>query len=377
MTSKVLVTGGAGFVGSHLVDALIARGDEVVILDSLDAQVHPDGAEPGYLNHGAKFLRGDVSRVFWGVGQLNLADYDAVVHLAAAVGVGQSMYQINKYCETNVMGTARLLDALANTNHNVKRLVVASSMSIYGEGRYCCENCGEAGEAYPRTEDYLRKELWEPVCPHCFGVGTMKPIPTPETHPVRPTSVYAVTKRDQEELCLSVGKAYGINTTALRYFNIYGPRQSLNNPYTGVCAIFQQRIKAGQPPVVYEDGRQCRDFTSVHDITQANLLALNNGALSGKAFNVGTGQPTSILQVAETLAELYESKVEPKIAHKFRAGDIRHCYADISEIRGYGYEPKMSLKDGLRELCEWGAQQSSTDKFHVAAELLERKNLVK
>lgn len=378
MTCKVLVTGGAGFVGSHLVDALIEKGHEVTVMDNLDPQVHPGGAEPEWLNPGIKsFRKTDVARVFWGTGTTNvLKGFDAVFHLAAAVGVGQSMYDVGHYARTNVMGTASLLDALVNTDHNVKKLVVASSMSIYGEGKYACPGCGESPGVPLRNEEQMARDVWEHICPLC-GYHALRPVPTDERHPLRPTSVYAITKRDQEEMCLTVGKARGIKTVALRYFNIYGPRQSLSNPYTGVCAIFQQRIKAGHPPVIYEDGFQRRDFTSVHDITRANMLALEKNAMNGEAFNVGTGIGTPIIQVAGILLEHYKSDVGVQIANKYRAGDIRHCYADITKIRRHGYEPRVQLKDGLAELCQWGEKQESHDKFDIAEKRLKDKGLVK
>jgi|Deesub1362A_J573_1020465.scaffolds.fasta_scaffold00098_105 dTDP-L-rhamnose 4-epimerase len=370
LSYKVLVTGGAGFIGSHIVDKLVDEGHEVTIIDNLEPQVHPKGA-PEYVNREAKFILGDV-RDREKIEEL-VEDSDVIFHEAAMVGVGQSMYQIEKYLETNVIGTGRLLEILANKEHNVKKLVVASSMSIYGEGKYECENCGVV---YPklRSEEQLKKGDWEMNCPACGN--KVLPLPTDEDKPLFPTSVYAVSKRDQEEICLAVGKAYGIPTVALRYFNVYGSRQSLSNPYTGVCAIFSSRVRNNRPPIIFEDGLQTRDFIDVRDIVQANMLALEKSKANYNAFNVGTGKATSILEIARIIAELYESKLKPEIVNKYRAGDIRHCFANISKIRKIGFKPSIELKDGMRNLAAWGEREEAIDKFDEAHTELQRRGLV-
>ena len=370
MKYKVLVTGGAGFIGSHLVDKLVEMGHDVVVLDNLEPQVH--AKKPDYLNPKAEYIFEDIRNEDL-LSKL-LSDVEIVFHQAAAVGVGQSMYEIQRYVEINTMATAKLLDILVNKENSVKKLIVASSMSIYGEGAYKCEDCGEV---YPRLreEEQLKRREWELKCPHCGRV--VEPIPTSEEKPLHPTSIYAITKRDQEEMCLTVGRAYGIPTVGLRYFNVYGPRQSSNNPYTGVCAIFSARIKNDKPPLIFEDGLQTRDFVSVHDIVQANILAMEKNSANYEAFNVGFGNAISILKVAEVLIKLYNKNLKPEVTNKYRAGDTRHCFADISKIKSkLGYEPKISFEEGMKELVEWGVKVEAEDKFDEAYQELLSRGLV-
>ena len=302
-----------------------------------------------------------------------LKDAEIVFHEAAMVGVGQSMYQVEKYVDVNTLGTAKLLDILVNEEHDVRKLIVASSMSIYGEGSYRCDDCGIV---YPslRSEDRLKRKQWEMICPNCLK--DVKPIPTGENKPLQPTSIYAISKKDQEEMCLSIGRSYGIPTVALRYFNVYGSRQSLNNPYTGVCAIFSSRIKNNRSPIIFEDGLQTRDFISVKDIVQANLLAMERSNANYEAFNVGTEIPISILGIAKTLSGMYGLDLSPEVVSKYRSGDVRHCYADISKIRKIGFKPSISFEVGMRELVEWGTTQSSEDNSAAAYEELKTRGLV-
>jgi len=368
---KILVTGGAGFIGSHIVDA-VAEKHEVVVLDSLEPQVH--ASKPDYLYPNVAYIFGDMHDEE--VLRKALEGVEVIFHLASAVGVGQSMYEIRRYVEVNTMATAKLLDILVNEDNELKKLIVASSMSIYGEGAYECDNCGEV---YPklRGEEQLKRREWELRCPNCGEI--VKPIPTGEEKPLHPTSIYAITKRDQEEMCLTVGRAYGIPTVALRYFNVYGPRQSLNNPYTGVCAIFSARIKNGKPPLIFEDGLQTRDFVSVHDVVRANILAMESSNANYEAFNVGTGKSTNILEVAQILVRWYnkDKEVEPEITNKYRAGDIRHCFADISRIKNkLGFEPKVTFGEGIKELIGWGEKEEATDKFDEAHEEILRRKLI-
>lgn len=368
---KVLVTGGAGFIGSHLVDKLIEEGHEVRILDNLNPQVH--NKTPEYLNPDAEFINGDM-RSENDITKA-LKDVDVVFHEASAVGVGQSMYQIKEYIDVNTCGTANLLDALVNVPCSIEKLVVASSMSVYGEGTYKCKECGTV---YPKLRSNAQLETgdWDFTCPVCKQI--VDPIPTREDKPLYPTSVYAISKRDQEEMCLTVGKAYKIPTVALRYFNTYGPRQSLSNPYTGVCAIFLSRIKNGKPPLIFEDGLQARDFVSVHDIVQANLLAMNTADADYEIFNVGTGKPVTISKVARTLMNLYSKDLKPEIIAKYRAGDIRHCYADISRARSrLKFKPGVSFEEGMQELIEWGESAWAEDKTQQAQGELLRRKLIK
>jgi dTDP-L-rhamnose 4-epimerase len=370
----VLITGGAGFIGSHLADALAARGVGLRILDSLDPQVHGRGTtRPRFLVPGAEFLHGSVTdrtlvdRALRGV--------HTVVHLAAAVGVGQSMYAIAPYVNTNTQGTAVLLDAMVNGGHAVRTLVVASSMSIYGEGRYRCADCGLIAPRL-RPLEQLQAKRWEMTCPTCGQVAA--PAPTDEAKPLLPTSVYAVTKRDQEELCLCVGRAYGIRTVALRLFNVYGPRQSLSNPYTGAAAIFASRLLNGQPPVLFEDGEQTRDFIHVQDIIRAFTLALECEAVGDVGLNIGTGRATSVRALARALGEALGRPREPEIVDKFREGDIRHCAADPGAARRLlAFEAAVTLEDGLRDLAAWVRREQAEDRVSQARAELERKGLVR
>ncbi|MBA2244434.1 MAG: NAD-dependent epimerase/dehydratase family protein [Gemmatimonadetes bacterium] len=367
---RVLVTGGAGFVGSHLVDALLARGARVRVFDNLDPQVH--GAErrrPAWLPADVELLIGDM-RDADAVGHA-LRDVEIVYHLAAAVGVGQSMYQIAPYTATNTLGTAHLLQTLVDREVELERLVVASSMSIYGEGRYVRPD-GREPTIRQRTAEQLRAHDWELR----DADGTvLLPQPTDEGKPLDPTSIYALTKADQEAMTLQIGAAYGIPSVALRFFNIYGPRQALSNPYTGVAAIFSSRLLNGNPPIIFEDGLQSRDFVSVHDIVQALLLAAESEDAVGRALNVGCGRPVTIREVAETLARVLEVEIEPEIMGRYRVGDIRHCFADISRAEeALGYRPRVTLEEGMQELVAWLQQQArpADEVGRHAAELAAR-----
>lgn len=371
MTGRtVLVTGGAGFVGSHLVDALVARGDRVRILDNLDPQVHGEARRPpAWLSPDAELVVGDVRDAE--ALRRAMAGAEVIYHLAAAVGVGQSMYQVAHYVGANTMGTANLLQALVDARGEVGRVVVASSMSIYGEGRYARPGGGEPASV-TRTAAQLQRRAWEPV----DADGTpLVSVATDEGKVLDPTSIYALTKADQERMVLQVGAAYGIPSVALRFFNIYGPRQALSNPYTGVAAIFSARLLNGERPLIYEDGEQTRDFVSVHDIVRALLLAGTEEAAAGKAFNVGTGRPISVREVAATLARVLGVEAEPEVTGRYRVGDIRHCWADVSLAREVlGYEPKVSFEAGMEELVAWlqAQERPKDDVARHAAELAAR-----
>ena len=370
MARRVLVTGGAGFVGSHLVDALLARGDAVRILDNLDPQVHgPEQRVPAWVPAEAELIRGDIRDVE--TVRRSLAGVDLVYHLAAAVGVGQSMYQPAAYTAVNTLGTANLLQALVDDRGSVERVVVASSMSIYGEGRYTRPD-GREPRVSARSLEQLKRHEWELRDPD--GVE-LAPAPTDEAKALESTSIYALTKADQEKMVLMIGEAYGIPSVALRFFNIYGPRQALSNPYTGVAAIFSSRLLNGQAPLIYEDGEQRRDFVSVRDIVQALLLASHEDAAVGKALNVGTGRAVTVREVAETLARVLGTDAEPEVTGKYRVGDIRNCWADISLAREVlGYEPTVTFEQGMEELVGWLREQErpeSAVEAH-AAELAAR-----
>jgi dTDP-L-rhamnose 4-epimerase len=374
IASPVLVTGGAGFIGSHLVQALLARGAAVRVLDSLEPQVHGPGATRArYLPPGVELVRASVCDA--AAVDRALEGAASVVHLAAQVGVGQSMYAIVPYVNDNVRGTAVLLDRLVNGGHGVRRLIVASSMSIYGEGRYRCPACGPVAPR-PRPLAQLEARDWELHCPSCGTTTT--PAPCDEDKPIVPTSVYAVTKRDQEELCLCVGRAYGIGTVALRLFNVYGPRQALGNPYTGVGAIFSSRLLNAERPLVFEDGRQSRDFIHVSDIVEAFCLALERQDVADAALNVGTGRSTSIAALAEAIARALGVAITPEIVARFREGDIRHCVADVSRIhRVLGFTARMALERGVEDLVAWARQQQADDRVAQARAELERKGLIR
>jgi dTDP-L-rhamnose 4-epimerase len=383
LSERILVTGGAGFIGSHLVDALLNAGHHVRVFDNLDPQVHggllESGQWPDYLNPDCERVLGDV-RDRDALAKA-LAGIDVIYHQAAAVGVGQSMYDIERYVDVNTHGTAVLLDILANDAHRIRKLIVASSMSIYGEGQY---SCAEHGNIYPqlRSEEQMAAGQWEMQCPICGR--QVDPRPTSEDKPLHSTSIYALTKKDQEEMCLMTGNVYKIPTVALRYFNAYGARQALSNPYTGVAAIFSGRLLNNQAPVVFEDGLQSRDPTHVSDIVQANFLALERENMDGRAYNVGTGRAFSILDTAQSLIHHLGSPLTPQVLHKFRAGDIRHCYADISRIQAMGYQPTVRFEEGIAELVEWVRSQahaarqeaSQATSFEQARKELETRGLV-
>jgi dTDP-L-rhamnose 4-epimerase len=377
MSESILVTGGAGFIGSHLVDALIQDGHRVRVLDSLEPQVHgalrTQGKLPAYCNRGAEYLVGDVrDRALL---ERALEGIDMVFHEAAAVGVGQSMYEIEKYVGMNTYATAVLLDVLANRHVPVRKLIVASSMSIYGEGAYQCER---DGCVYPRLRrnDQLARHEWEMRCPACGQI--VQPILTDEEKPLYSTSIYAISKKDQEEMCLCIGRAYNIPTVALRYFNVYGARQALSNPYTGVAAIFSSRLLNDHAPFIFEDGLQSRDFVHVSDIVQVNLLAMKSDAANYDYFNVGTGRPTTVRDVASGLSRALGKTIEPQIVGKFREGDIRHCVADIAKARHVlGYTPHISFEDGMRGLTDWVRRQDAQDRVDAAASELEQRGLTR
>ena len=365
MAESVLITGGAGFIGSHLADELVSAGYRVRALDNLVAQVHDGGARPGYLDAEVELIPGDVRNPELVRGALN--GIDAVVHLAARVGVGQSMYEPAEYASVNSLGTAVLLEALLE--HPVRKLVVASSMSIYGEGAY------EPTSAVERSREQLERGEWEPRGP---GGEELEPVPTPESNQPSLSSVYALTKYDQERMSLLYGAAYDVPAVALRFFNVYGPRQALSNPYTGVLAIFAARLLNDRRPVVYEDGGQRRDFVHVTDVARACRLALERDGADGKAVNVGSGRSASVLEIAHELSRGLGKSIAPELPGTFRAGDIRNCFADVSLTRKLlGFEATVSLEDGLAELTAWLETQTTPDRFDQAAAELAEKGLTR
>jgi dTDP-L-rhamnose 4-epimerase len=368
MGKHVLITGGAGFIGSHLADQLLSQGHRVRALDNLSPQVHGQGSRrPDYLDPEVELLVGDVRDP--SACRRALRDVDMLVHLAACVGVGQSMYEIARYTEVNNEGTATLLEAAVK--NPVERLVVASSMSIYGEGLYR-DAQGREVAGTERSSAQLKQGDWEVRGP---DGAALEPLPTPERKQPVLASVYALSKYDQERMCLMVGGAYGIPTVALRLFNVYGARQALSNPYTGVLAIFAARLLNGRRPLVNEDGRQRRDLVSVHDVARAFSQALFVEQAAGGVFNIGSGASHSVIEVAERLATaLGRPQLLPEITGQFRVGDIRHCYADIGLAREVlGYQPRVPFDQGLRDLCEWLDGQEAIDRVESArAELAQR-----
>ncbi|HVL66488.1 MAG TPA: NAD-dependent epimerase/dehydratase family protein [Vicinamibacterales bacterium] len=365
---QILITGGAGFIGSHLADDLLRRGHRVRALDNLAAQVHGDVDRPAYLHPDVELIRGDVRNP--DAVRRALQGVDAVYHLASAVGVGQSMYEIEHYTSTNNVGTAVLLEAIVK--QPVQRLVVASSMSLYGEGLYRAAD-GTLVPGEERAIDQLRRGDWE----LCGADGApLTPVPTPETKPPSLSSVYALSKFDQERMCLMIGRAYNVPTVALRFFNVFGTRQALSNPYTGVLAIFASRLLNNNAPLIFEDGLQRRDFVSVYDIVQACRLALDVPGAAGQAFNIGSGRAITVREVAELVRGILGRSVEPEICGKYRVGDIRHCFADISRARAVlGYQPTVTLEDGLVELAEWLQDQAADDRVAEASRELAVRGL--
>ena len=372
--TNVLVTGGAGYIGSHLVDALVAREYRVTVLDSLVPQVHRSGTWPSYANPAVDYVRGDV-RDRAVLEPLVLAA-DAVVHFAAAVSVGQSMYQVDRYVDVNTRGTALLLDILVNAKHKVEKVLVASSIGVYGEGAYTCVRHGVVAPTI-RDESQLAERDWEQRCPHCREHVTS--IPTPEDKALYRDNIYSMTKYHQEEMALLIGKTYGIPAVAPRFFNVYGPRQSLSNPYAGVAAIWLSRLLNGKQPMVFEDGGQLRDFVSIHDVVDCLILMIEKPGADYLPVNVGSGETVTILDIARMLKRLLGSPLDPLVAETGRKFDIRHNTADISRARRtLGFAPTIGLEQGFTELIEWAKSTPdvAVDFFDRALQELQDKGLL-
>lgn len=376
---NVLITGGAGFIGSNVALKLLKKGYNVTVLDNLSKQIHgenPERTSPLYLSIRDKvhFIKGSVtSREDW----LKALDgQDAVIHLAAETGTGQSMYEIEKYVNTNIGGTALLLDILTNTKHHVKRVLVAESRAIYGEGKYHCQKCGDV---YPldRCDEDMSKGDFECKCPKCGGEVEL--LATTEDSAIHPSSVYGIAKQVQGQLVHLVCPTVGVESVSFRYQNVYGPGQSLSNPYTGILSIFSTRIKNGNGINIFEDGKETRDFVYIDDVVDATILGLEVPEANSHVFNVGTGVATDVLTVANTLCEKYGIKVPITVSGNYRLGDIRHNFADISLARNIlGFEPKWSFADGIAQFCKWvDKQEVQEDKYEASIEEMKSKGLYK
>ena len=376
---RVLITGGAGFIGSNVALKLIAKGYEVTVLDSLSEQIHgvnPEETSPLYRNVKDKvnFIKGDVnSREDW---MKALEGVTYVIHLAAETGTGQSMYEIKKYVDTNIGGTALLLDILTNTKHSVKRVVVAESRAIYGEGKYRCLKCGDV---YPleRKDEDMQKGDFECKCPKCGGAVEL--VATTEDSAIHPSSVYGIAKQVQGQLVHLVCKSIGVESVSFRYQNVYGPGQSLSNPYTGILSIFSTRIKNGNGLNIFEDGKETRDFVYIDDIVDATILGMEVPEANGHVFNIGTGVATDVLTVAQTLCEKYGIQVPIVVSGNYRLGDIRHNYADITLARNIlGFEPKWDFSAGIGEFCKWvDGQAVQKDNYDASIAEMKAKGLYK
>lgn len=376
----VLITGGAGFIGSHLALKLVSKGYQIRVLDNLSPQIHgenPDETSPLYNSIKGKvdFIKGSVTnREDW----LNALDgVECVVHLAAETGTGQSMYEIQKYVDVNIGGTALLLDILTNTKHSVKKVVVAESRAIYGEGRYYSGELRQYVYPLERQDMDMAKGDFEVKYPGCSQ--PLHLVSTTEDSLVHPTSVYGITKQVQGQLVHLVCPSIGIASVSFRYQNVYGPGQSLSNPYTGILSIFSTRIKNGNGLNIFEDGKETRDFVYIDDVVDATILGIEKEEANGHVFNVGTGIPTDVLTVAKTLIEKYGKEVPVTVSGNYRLGDIRHNYADITAARTIlGFEPQWSFSDGIEEFVKWvNGQEIQEDKYEASMEEMKRKGLYK
>jgi len=378
MIKNVLITGGAGFIGSSISIKLISKGYNVTVLDNLSPQIHGENSETSYLyniiNGKVQVIKGDVrNRSDW---QKSIKNQDAIVHLAAETGTGQSMYQISKYTETNIGGTSMLLDILANEQHTIKKVIIASSRAIYGEGKY---SCAEHGIVYPneRSNDFLAIGDFECKCPVCNR--TVELMTTDEESKIHPASVYGITKYNQEQMILTVCKSIGISAVSFRYQNVYGPGQSLSNPYTGILSIFSTQIKNGNNINIFEDGKESRDFVYIDDVVDATILGIEKDNSNSEVFNVGSGTAIDVFSVANILKNQYQSSVQILLNGIYRLGDIRHNVADVSKIQTkLGFKAKYDFNTGIRNFVEWvNSQNIQTDNYQKSIDEMQEKDLLK
>jgi dTDP-L-rhamnose 4-epimerase len=376
MTKRILITGGAGFIGSHTADKFIEQGHQVRILDVLDLQVHGAARQvPAYLNPAAEFIEGDVRDL--NILKKALTDIDAVYHFASLTGVTQSMKDIHHYTDINVTGTAALLDVIVNGHFNIEKIVLSSSRAVYGEGTYYCPNCQRDFAPALRAIEQLESGKWEITCPVCGNPAEARP--TREDKVLQPLSIYAENKRMQEDLLRMTAETYQIPAVILRYFNVYGPRQALGNPYTGIAPIFCTRISAGKPIIMYEDGLPIRDFVHVYDVVQANVKALDYARDTVLTANVGTGEKLTILDMAQAICDEMGAERNIEFSGQFRVGDIRGCYADLTQSRStLGYEPGVTFRQGVAELIQWvGVTAPQNDSYETSVQAMEKSGLMR
>ncbi len=379
MNKNILITGGAGFIGSNLSARLLEKGYAVTVLDNLSMQIHGDAPESTSrlyrsIKDKVDFIEGSVTERH--LLARAIENQDIIVHLAAETGTGQSMYNIQHYTNVNIGGTALLLDLLANTKHHVDKFVVASSRAIYGEGKYFCD---EFGIVYPghRTDAFMKKGDFEVKYPGCNA--PLRAVPTDEDSKIHPSSVYGITKQNQEQMVMTVCPAIGISPVAFRYQNVYGPGQSLSNPYTGILSIFSTLIKNGKEINVFEDGRETRDFVFIDDVVEATILGIEKEEANNGIFNVGSGMPYEVNSIVKALLDNFKVDVPVKISGNYRLGDIRHNYADLSKISGtLGFEPQTNFKDGIKQFVEWvNDQDLPRDNYQQSIEEMKQKGLFK
>ena len=362
MSGNILITGGAGFIGTNLIKALLKEGWNIVVLDSLIKQVHPDGKWEKLPQ--VTFFHDDVRNKE--IVSKSLEGVDYIVHLAAETGVGQSAYEIARYVSVNEFGTAVVLEEASKHIKRLKGIILASSRAVYGEGRYFCEGCGDVYPAGRKADD-MKQGIWEPRCPKCEG--RLEPTGSMEYQPLNPVSVYAITKHNQEQLLAQFTMSFNIPSIALRFQNVYGPGQSLSNPYTGILSIFSTRIMAGNPVLIYEDGNEKRDFVYIDDVVQSICLPLKKGFSGFDVYNVGSGEGTTVLKVAKILVEEIKGNVPVEVVGKYRLGDIRHAWADIQKLqKKFGFRPAVSVREGLRSFVAWVKQQPKREDHYAIME---------
>ena len=373
---NILITGGAGFIGSRLCEKLFDQGNNVTVLDNLSEQIHGNGESFLFnkIKDKCTFIKGDVrDKNDWAHA---IKNQEIIIHLAAETGTGQSMYEVEKYTNVNVIGTSHMLEILANSNHNVKKIIVASSRSIYGEGKYNCKN---HGVQYPskRKEEDMKKGEFNPKCSMCNS--SLNVLPTDEQSKIHPSSIYGINKQQQEQMVMLMGESLSIPSVAFRYQNVYGPGQSLSNPYTGILSIFSTRILNGNNLDIYEDGEETRDFVYIEDAVDATILGIEKEEANGNIFNVGSGVSTRVLDVANTLKRLYNSEINITVNGEFRLGDIRHNFADLSKLKDIlGFTPKYNFERGITEFVNWvKTQEVMEDKYEKSIQQLKNKGLIK